>query len=209
MNIRYKTLSPKPALALAAVLTVSLLSLLTGTAHAAASLCAVTRFNGDPVVSTCAKANIPDPNQKKLLAAVPDQCFNLTITAPDPTHAQVSPPADCNKDPFASYKDQQITRDQNELNKSFNSCSTATNTDTNCVGTYINIAITFLAAGVGVVVIIMIIVGGIRYSAAGGDASKVAAAKTQIFNALLALVAFIFLFAFLQWLVPGGWQWHL
>lgn len=68
----------------------------------------------------------------------------------------------------------------------------------------LNLIISFLAAGVGVIVVIMIIVGGIQYSAAGGDPQKVSAAKTKIFNAVLALVTFIFLYAILDWLIPGG-----
>lgn len=74
----------------------------------------------------------------------------------------------------------------------------------NIVGKYVNPLINFLTGLVGVVVAIMIIVGGIQYSSAGGDPGKVAAAKSRITNALLAIVAYIFLFAFLQWIVPGG-----
>jgi hypothetical protein len=56
----------------------------------------------------------------------------------------------------------------------------------------------------GLVIIAMIILGGIQYSAAGADPSKVQAAKQKIFNALLALLLLVFGFAILQWLVPGG-----
>ncbi len=65
-------------------------------------------------------------------------------------------------------------------------------------------AINFLSVGVGVIVVIMIIIGGIQYSAAGGNPQAVQAAKSKIANAIIALVAYIFLFAFLQWVVPGG-----
>ena len=68
----------------------------------------------------------------------------------------------------------------------------------------INTIIIALSAGIGIVVIIMIIVGGIQYTTAGGDSSRVAAAKSRIFNAVIALVAFFFMFGFLQWIVPGG-----
>jgi hypothetical protein len=50
----------------------------------------------------------------------------------------------------------------------------------------------------------MVIVGGIQYSAAGADPNKIQAAKHKITNALLALLLFIFGFAIVQWLVPGG-----
>ncbi len=68
----------------------------------------------------------------------------------------------------------------------------------------LNIIANVLAAGVAVVVVVMVIIGGIQYSTSGGDPGKVAAAKSRIFNAVLALVAFFFLYAFLQWIVPGG-----
>lgn len=61
-----------------------------------------------------------------------------------------------------------------------------------------------LSLGVGIIIVIMIIVGGIQYTMAGGDAGKVAAAKGRITNAIYALIAFFFLYAFLQWVVPGG-----
>jgi heme/copper-type cytochrome/quinol oxidase subunit 2 len=61
-----------------------------------------------------------------------------------------------------------------------------------------------LAALVGVVVVGMIILGGIQYSSSGGDPQKVSAAKKRIFNAVIALVTFIFMYSFLQWIVPGG-----
>lgn len=64
--------------------------------------------------------------------------------------------------------------------------------------------VNFLSAGIGVVVVIMIIIGGIQYITAGDNPSAVTAAKQRIGNALLALVIFLFTFAFLQWLIPGG-----
>lgn len=69
---------------------------------------------------------------------------------------------------------------------------------------YLLLTINILSGIVGVVVIAMMIAGGIQYSSAGGDPGKVVAAKKRIGNALLALVAYIFLYAFLQWIVPGG-----
>jgi hypothetical protein len=64
--------------------------------------------------------------------------------------------------------------------------------------------VNFLSAGVGIVVVAMIIVGGIQYSIAGDNQTKVADAKKRIYNAIIALVVFFFIFSFLQWLIPGG-----
>jgi hypothetical protein len=69
---------------------------------------------------------------------------------------------------------------------------------------YVNPFIKLLSGLVGVIVTISIIAGGIQYSSAGGDPGKVAAAKKRIYNAILALLAYLFLFAFLNWLLPGG-----
>ena len=77
--------------------------------------------------------------------------------------------------------------------------------DCNLTTTYINPFINkFLAPFAILAVIIGIIWGGIEFSTAGGDAQKVASAKGKIQKALIALVAFMFLWAFLEWLIPGG-----
>lgn len=78
-------------------------------------------------------------------------------------------------------------------------------TPANCgIVKWLLIFINALAALVGIVVIGMIIIGGIQYSSAGDDPNKVQEAKKKITNALLALLTFIFMYAFLQWVVPGG-----
>ena len=69
---------------------------------------------------------------------------------------------------------------------------------------WVVIAINTLSALVGLTVVIMIIVAGIQYSSAGDDPQKTAQAKSRIVNAIIALVTFIFMYAFLQWIIPGG-----
>jgi hypothetical protein len=68
----------------------------------------------------------------------------------------------------------------------------------------LNFVVNFLAAGVGIVVIGTIIVGGVQYTLAGDNSTATSAAKQRITNGLIALAVFIFSFAFLQWLIPGG-----
>jgi hypothetical protein len=68
----------------------------------------------------------------------------------------------------------------------------------------INELVNFLSGGVAIVVTAVILVGGIQYILAGGNASAITAARHRITNGLIALFAFLFMFAFLQWLIPGG-----
>lgn len=74
----------------------------------------------------------------------------------------------------------------------------------NPISEKLRMLVNFLSAGVGVVVVAMIIVGGIQYIMAGDNPNAISEAKNRITNALIALVAFLFVAAFLQWLVPGG-----
>lgn len=62
----------------------------------------------------------------------------------------------------------------------------------------------YLAGVVGLVVTVSIVVAGTQYASAGDDAKKVEAAKQRIANAVLSLLSFLLLYAFLQWVVPGG-----
>ena len=85
-------------------------------------------------------------------------------------------------------------------------CSQKGNLDKdNCSAVaYLIIAIRVLSGLVGIIVILMIIIGGIQYSAARNDPQAIAAARGRVTNAVLALLFYLFIFAILQWLVPGG-----
>ncbi len=69
---------------------------------------------------------------------------------------------------------------------------------------YINPTIDFLAAAVGIICVISVVLGGIQYSASADNPQASAAAKKRIANAVLAAVVFLFLWGFLQFIVPGG-----
>jgi hypothetical protein len=53
-------------------------------------------------------------------------------------------------------------------------------------------------------VVIGLIWGGIEYTASTNDPQKVGQAKKHIQNSLIGLVAYLLLFAFLQYIIPGG-----
>lgn len=69
---------------------------------------------------------------------------------------------------------------------------------------YLVIFINALSALVGIIIVIVIIVGGIQYSASADNPQAAAAAKKRIAGAVGALLIFIFMFAFLNYIVPGG-----
>lgn len=84
-------------------------------------------------------------------------------------------------------------------------CTESNINEDNCgIVRYIVVIINILSALVGVAVVASIIIGGIQYSTAGSDPQKVQAAKARIRNAIIALLFFIFGYAILNFLVPGG-----
>ena len=62
----------------------------------------------------------------------------------------------------------------------------------------------WLAAGVVIAVIGGIIYGAIMYATSAGDAGKAKSATEIIRNAFIALVLYFLMWAFLQYIVPGG-----
>lgn len=68
----------------------------------------------------------------------------------------------------------------------------------------LNMLVNFVSAGVGILVVGTIILGGIQYTMAGDSPDAIGKAKARIMNGLIALAAFLFIFSFVQWLIPGG-----
>ncbi len=68
----------------------------------------------------------------------------------------------------------------------------------------LQLAVNIMAGAVGVIVVIMLLLGGTQYILAGDKAEATAAARKRMTNAVIALVAFFFMYAFLQWIIPGG-----
>jgi len=64
--------------------------------------------------------------------------------------------------------------------------------------------IRFLAAGVGIVVIGSVVFAGLQYSSARDDPSMVGKAKDRIMNSVYALLMYIFAYAILNFIIPGG-----
>lgn len=83
--------------------------------------------------------------------------------------------------------------------------ASCTKDDCDLVSNYINPIINLLSILVGVAVAIGIIIGSIQVITSAGDPQKTANGKDHIRNAAIALVAYVLLYAFLQWVIPGGY----
>lgn len=57
---------------------------------------------------------------------------------------------------------------------------------------------------VGVVCVIMIIVGGIKYATSSGDSGKVTSAKNTILYAVIGLIVAIFAYAIVNFVISGA-----
>ena len=64
--------------------------------------------------------------------------------------------------------------------------------------------INFLSAFAGIAIIASLMIAGFIYMTAQDDPGKVQKAKSRIVQTLIALVLFIFMYALLNFLVPGG-----
>lgn len=62
----------------------------------------------------------------------------------------------------------------------------------------------FFAIGIGILVVAGIIMGGIRYATAGGNTGQAQQGISIITNAVIGLLLFLFMYALINWLVPGG-----
>ena len=76
--------------------------------------------------------------------------------------------------------------------------------DQNPIVIWLKRFINLFASIIGVGAIVMIAWGGLQYASSRDNPQAVQAAKTKITNVVIGLAAFIFFYAFIQWLIPGG-----
>lgn len=83
-------------------------------------------------------------------------------------------------------------------------CPMGAKTDAQCFyQKYLNPLISLLAAATGIVITIAIIYGGIEYITSTGDPQRAASGRNRIIQALIALAAFMLLYGFLGFILPG------
>lgn len=172
------------------------------------------QYNGkvmktDKQVSDFRGSNCAKKKGGNCTLAAKGSAVHCTVTSPDgtttsttgETTAPSSPdgsgtvcdpalPADLCKNPSSSANKNQTTCNKN---------------DCGIMANLINPLITAMSVLVGLALTIGMIWGGIQVSTSAGDPSRNAAGKGHIRNAIIAAVAYVFLYAFLQWLIPGGY----
>ncbi len=85
-----------------------------------------------------------------------------------------------------------------------------TTTDFGCKGSdnpvvqLLYAVIRFLSVGVGIIVVGSIVVAGIQYSTSQGNPQATAAALKRVGATVTALFIYLFMYAILNWLIPGG-----
>jgi hypothetical protein len=72
------------------------------------------------------------------------------------------------------------------------------------VYTILNTVVDILSIGVGILAIISITVVGIKYLTAKGNIDQAERAKHRMFQIVVGIIAYILIYASIQWLLPGG-----
>lgn len=68
----------------------------------------------------------------------------------------------------------------------------------------LNMVLLVVTTGVGIAAVGSIVFAGILYITARDNAAQVSKAKTMIMNTVIGVVAYILMWAFLEWIIPGG-----
>ena len=68
----------------------------------------------------------------------------------------------------------------------------------------LNMSLVVVTTGAGIAAVGSIIFAGILYITARDNAGQVSKAKTMIMNTVIGIIAYILMWAFLEWIIPGG-----
>ena len=68
----------------------------------------------------------------------------------------------------------------------------------------LNMFLVVVTTGVGIAAVGSIVFAGVLYITARDNAAQVSKAKTMIMNTIIGIVAYILMWAFLEWIIPGG-----
>lgn len=76
--------------------------------------------------------------------------------------------------------------------------------DQNPISYWIRTAVNVLVVISLVGAVFMVVLAGLEYITSDGSPEKTKSARDKIFNVVIGLLVLAFMYAFLQWLIPGG-----
>ncbi len=77
-------------------------------------------------------------------------------------------------------------------------------TDGSGINCLVELVVNILSMAVGGVALLMMVVGAVMYASAGDDSGRVAAAKGIITKTVIGVIVYVFLYAILNFVIPGG-----
>ena len=164
---------------------------------------ATARYDGKTLSNKKASPNIPDSAPAEQFRASNCSVANQgnCTSVPAGTGIKVG----CTTSPGERPAESTITNQelQNETDPALRAAG-CSKKKCGLIANYINPIILLLSALVAMAVVIGIVVGAIQIMASTGDPQKHAKGKKHIQDALIGLVGYVLLFAFLQFLIPGG-----
>lgn len=80
----------------------------------------------------------------------------------------------------------------------------STTIQTNPIVSFLRTVLQFFAGGVGIALVGGLTVGGVTYMTARGSAQQVQKAEEIIRNAIIGIALYVFMFAILNFIIPGG-----
>lgn len=67
----------------------------------------------------------------------------------------------------------------------------------------LSLVVNIMTIGIGILGVVGITIVGIQYLTAGGNEEKTRKAKQRLFEIIIGLVAYVIIYALLNWLIPG------
>ncbi len=67
----------------------------------------------------------------------------------------------------------------------------------------LNLVVRIMTVGIGILAAIGVTVAGVQYLTAGGNEERTRKSKRRIFEIVIGIVAYVLVFAVLDWLIPG------
>lgn len=153
------------------------------------------------VIRTYEEVGCPDVDTS--IGAAEGRCYVAEVTA----NMSGQSTGSYNETDCDSFSVGQTTREKTDstFEPSETDCEAEELTRDNCgIINYLVIAINFLSALAIMAIVASVMFAGYQYMTAGDNPGKVTAAKQRIIWALVALGLFVFGYALLNFLVPGG-----